>query len=41
VGEFSASGVIGDPTRATKEKGEAILRAMAADVVAFCEGWKA
>lgn len=37
---YAPSGVIGDPTRATKEKGEAILQAMAADVVAFCRQWR-
>lgn len=37
---YSPSGVIGDPTRATREKGEAILQAMAADVVAFCKEWR-
>lgn len=40
VGVYCPSGVIGDPTRATREKGEAILRAMAADVVAFCNAWR-
>ena len=39
-GDYSASGIIGDPTRATREKGEAILRAMADDVVSFCKTWK-
>ncbi len=33
VGVYCPSGVIGDPTRATAAKGEAILAAMAADVV--------
>ncbi len=36
VGRYCPSGVIGDPTRATAEKGEAILSAMAADVARFC-----
>ncbi|TAH49418.1 MAG: creatininase family protein [Chloroflexota bacterium] len=40
VGVYCPSGVIGDPTRATREKGEAILRAMADDVVAFCKNWE-
>jgi creatinine amidohydrolase len=39
VGVYCPSGVIGDPTRATREKGEAILIAMAADVVDFCRRW--
>jgi creatinine amidohydrolase/Fe(II)-dependent formamide hydrolase-like protein len=39
VGSLSASGVIGDPTRATAAKGEAILAAMAADVAHFCADW--
>lgn len=37
---YAPSGVIGDPTRATREKGEGILRAMAEDVAAFCREWK-
>lgn len=37
VGNYCPSGVIGDPTRATAEKGEALLAAMAADVVAFLQ----
>lgn len=37
---YAPTGIIGDPTRATREKGEAILSAMAADVVAFCETWR-
>lgn len=40
VGNLSASGVIGDPTRATAAKGEAILAAMASDVAAFCNSWE-
>lgn len=36
---YAPSGVMGDPTRATKEKGEAILHAMVADVVGFCKEW--
>ncbi len=40
VGVYCPSGVIGDPTRATRAKGEAILNAMADDVVAFCRTWK-
>lgn len=40
VGVYCPSGVIGDPTRATTEKGETILRAMVEDVVAFCKRWK-
>lgn len=36
---YAPSGVIGDPTRATREKGEAILSAMADEVIAFCKGW--
>jgi creatinine amidohydrolase len=40
VGVYCPSGVIGDPTRATAEKGEAILRAIVSDVVAFCERWR-
>jgi creatinine amidohydrolase len=40
VGVYCPSGVIGDPTRATREKGEAILSAMAADVIEFCRGWE-
>ena len=36
IGNLCPSGVIGDPTRATAAKGEAILTAMAADVVNFC-----
>jgi creatinine amidohydrolase len=39
VGNYCPSGVIGDPTRATAAKGEAILAAMAADVVKFCRDW--
>ncbi|MBI3734144.1 MAG: creatininase family protein [Chloroflexi bacterium] len=41
AGVFCPSGVIGDPTRATAEKGEAILSAMAADVARFCGEWRA
>lgn len=41
VGVYCPSGVIGDPTRATREKGQAILRAMADDVTAFCRTWQA
>lgn len=37
---YAPSGVIGDPTRATREKGEAILNAMAEDVIAFCKNWQ-
>lgn len=40
MGAYAPSGVIGDPTRATREKGEIILSAMAADVAAFCESWR-
>jgi creatinine amidohydrolase len=40
VGSYSPSGIIGDPTRATAAKGEAILQAITADIVAFCENWK-
>jgi creatinine amidohydrolase len=40
IGGYSPSGIIGDPTRATAEKGEAILQAMTNDIVAFCENWK-
>jgi len=40
IGNLSASGVIGDPTRATAAKGEAILAAMASDVAEFCSSWK-
>lgn len=40
AGVYCPSGVIGDPTRATREKGEAILRAMADDVAAFCRTWQ-
>jgi creatinine amidohydrolase/Fe(II)-dependent formamide hydrolase-like protein len=39
VGNYCPSGVIGDPTRATAAKGEAILAAMAADVARFCNAW--
>ena len=39
IGNFCPSGVIGDPTRATAAKGEAILAAIAADVAAFCRHW--
>jgi creatinine amidohydrolase len=40
VGVYCPSGVIGDPTRATAEKGEAILAAMATDVVRMIREWK-
>lgn len=36
---YAPSGVIGDPTRATREKGELILSAMAREIVAFCKKW--
>jgi len=39
LGKLSPSSVIGDPTRATAEKGEAILAEMAAEVVAFLREW--
>jgi creatinine amidohydrolase len=39
AGNYCPSGVIGDPTRSTAAKGEAILAAMAADVAAFCRHW--
>ena len=39
AGVYCPSGVIGDPTRATAEKGEAILSAMAKDVAEFCRQW--
>lgn len=39
LGDYCPSGIIGDPTRATREKGEAILHAMAQDVVEFCKAW--
>jgi len=39
VGVYCPSGVIGDPTRATKEKGETILAAMAADVARIIRNW--
>jgi creatinine amidohydrolase len=35
IGAYCPSGVIGDPTRATAVKGEAILAAMVADVVGY------
>lgn len=35
IGRLAPSGVIGDPTRATAAKGEALLAAMAADVARF------
>lgn len=40
VGAYCPSGVIGDPTRATKEKGEAILAAMTTDVARIAREWK-
>lgn len=40
VGVYCPSGVIGDPTRATRAKGEAILTAMAEDVVRMIREWK-
>ncbi len=39
IGGYSPSGIIGDPTQATTAKGEAILSAMASDVVTFCQNW--
>lgn len=39
LGDYCPSGVIGDPTRATRAKGEMILRAMTDDVVQFCKTW--
>ncbi len=39
LGDYCPSGIIGDPTRATREKGQLILRAMVEDVVEFCRAW--
>lgn len=39
LGKYCPSGVIGDPTRATAEKGEAILAEMAAEVAAYLKEW--
>ena len=39
IGNYCPTGVIGDPTRSTAAKGEAILAAMATDVAAFCNAW--
>jgi creatinine amidohydrolase len=38
---YSRSGVIGDPTRATPEKGEALLAAMMADLTQAVTAWNA
>ena len=40
IGNYCPSGVIGDATRATAVKGDAILTAMAAEVAAFCHEWQ-
>lgn len=39
IGKYCPTGVIGDPTRATAEKGEAILRAYTREVVEFLRTW--
>jgi creatinine amidohydrolase len=39
LGKFCPSGVIGDPTLATAEKGEAVIQAYVAEIAAYLRSW--